>query len=52
VNNYHPLISIIIPIYNGSNYMQCAINSALNQDYDKIEIIVINDGSIDNTENI
>lgn len=42
-----PLVSIIIPVYNGSNYLEEAINSALNQTYENIEIIVINDGSKD-----
>lgn len=42
-----PLVSIIIPVYNGSNYMKEAIDSAINQDYQNIEILVINDGSTD-----
>lgn len=49
-----PLVSIIIPVYNGANYMQEAIDSALAQSYKNIEIIVVNDGSNDDgkTENI
>ena len=43
-----PLVSIIIPVYNGENYMRDAINSALYQTYSNIEIIVVNDGSNDN----
>ena len=43
----YPLVSIIIPVYNGSNYMQEAIDSALQQTYSHIEIIVVNDGSTD-----
>jgi glycosyltransferase involved in cell wall biosynthesis len=42
-----PKVSIIIPVYNGSNYLSEAINSSLAQDYPNIEIIVINDGSDD-----
>lgn len=44
---YNPLVSIIIPVYNGSNYMAEAIESALNQTYKNIEVIVVNDGSKD-----
>ena len=43
----HPLVSIVIPVYNGSNYMREAIDSALAQTYSNIEILVINDGSTD-----
>jgi glycosyltransferase involved in cell wall biosynthesis len=42
-----PLVSIVIPVFNGSNYLKQAIESALSQDYQNIEIIVVNDGSID-----
>lgn len=42
-----PKVSIIIPVYNGANYMREAIDSALAQTYKNIEVIVINDGSKD-----
>ena len=42
-----PKVSIIIPVYNGSNYLSNAIECALNQTYDNIEVIVVNDGSTD-----
>ena len=44
---HNPLVSIVIPVYNGSNYMREAIDSALAQTYQNIEVIVINDGSKD-----
>lgn len=42
-----PLVSIVIPLYNGSNYVEEALQCALAQDYKNIEIIVVNDGSTD-----
>lgn len=46
-NDFNPRVSIVIPVYNGSNYLGNAIECALNQTYENIEIIVVNDGSRD-----
>ncbi|MCT4592693.1 MAG: glycosyltransferase [Anaeromicrobium sp.] len=44
----NPLVSIVIPVYNGGNYLREAIDSALAQTYENCEVLVINDGSNDN----
>ena len=49
VNPDKPLISILVPAYNEEVGIIDSINSLLNQDYDNYEIIVIDDGSSDNT---
>ena len=49
---FNPLVSIIIPVYNGEDYICKAIDSAFAQTYENIEIIVVNDGSTDNTDEI
>ena len=46
------LISIIIPFYNSEAYLEKAILSVLNQSYKNIELILVNDGSKDNSEEI
>lgn len=43
----NPLVSIVIPVYNGADFMREAIDSALNQTYENIEVLVVNDGSSD-----
>ncbi len=49
---YRPLVTILIPVYNGEKFIRDAIDSALNQTYNNIEILVVNDGSTDSTEEI
>lgn len=44
-----PLVSIVIPNYNGGQFISEAISSAIEQDYPNIEIIVVDDGSTDNS---
>ena len=46
------LISVIIPVYNNENYFERCIKSVIEQTYNNIEIIIINDYSIDNVESI
>ena len=45
-----PLVSIVIPVYNGADYLREAVESALSQTYKNVEIIVVNDGSNDDGE--
>jgi len=52
IKNSTPLISVIIPVYNGEKTIRKTINSVLNQTYQNLEIIVINDGSLDLTLNV
>ncbi|HCI14986.1 MAG TPA: hypothetical protein DFK12_13865 [Gallionellaceae bacterium] len=44
-----PLVSIVIPVYNCEKYIKEAIDSILGQDYPRIELIVLDDGSTDST---
>ena len=44
-----PMISVVMPVYNGEPYLREAIESILNQTYSDFEFIIINDGSTDNS---
>jgi len=48
-NGFKPFVSIIIPVFNEARVLQRSVSSLLNLDYENYEIIIINDGSTDNT---
>lgn len=48
----NPLISVIVPVYNVEKYLNRCIDSILNQTFKQIEIILVNDGSTDNSPTI
>jgi glycosyltransferase involved in cell wall biosynthesis len=49
---HNPLISIVIPVFNGQIHLRETIESALNQDYKNTELIIVDDGSTDKTSTI
>ena len=52
LNDEDFLISIVIPIYNAEKYLEECLTSIKNQKYKNFEVILVNDGSIDNSESI
>lgn len=47
-----PLVTIGLPVFNGANTLACAIQSVLDQTYNNIELIIIDDGSTDSSLNV
>ena len=52
INNENPFISVCLPLYNMEKYIKQALFSIINQSFNNFEIIIVNDNSNDNSENI
>lgn len=52
INSSLPLVSIIVPVYNRQEYIQRAIHSVINQIYDNWELIIVDDGSNDDSASL
>lgn len=50
--NINPFLSIVIPVYNAEKYLPICINSILLQSFSDFELIIVNDGSTDNSKEI
>ena len=51
-NEYNSLVTVVVPIYNTEKYLRRCLDSIINQSYSNLEIILIDDGSIDNSSKI
>lgn len=47
-----PLVSVVLPVYNGEHYLAGALQSVFKQDYNPLEVIVVDDGSVDRSAEI
>ena len=45
-------ISVIVPVHNGASYLEECIDSILAQDYEALEVLIVNDGSTDDTAGV
>jgi glycosyltransferase involved in cell wall biosynthesis len=48
----NPLVSVIVPVYNGERFLRETLESVFSQTYEPLEVIVVNDGSTDDSERI
>ena len=49
---FQPLVSIIVPVYNGVKYLEATVKTILDQSYVNFELLLINDGSTDNSQEL
>jgi glycosyltransferase involved in cell wall biosynthesis len=47
-----PLVSVVIPVFNGERFLREAVQSVLSQKHSPLEVIIVDDGSTDGTENV
>lgn len=43
-------VTVVVPVYNTANYLERCLESIRNQTYQNLEVLIINDGSTDNSE--
>jgi glycosyltransferase involved in cell wall biosynthesis len=47
-----PLVSVVVPVYNLAHYLKPCIDNILNQSYENLEVVIVDDGSTDNTKEV